>query len=1002
MRFCEIQVVGLTLVLGLMICPRINGDEATGQEDFIRIGGKLCFTDGPVRHRPAEWRGLSYIGSDDGYLYCFKNDGKQVWKFRGGPSNRKVLGAGRLMSAWNVSGGPVVHGDRVYFAAGMWPVMGVFVYALDARSGQVIWKNDSANSIWQSETVTEGKGRPEFEPSFISISPNGQCRVEEGKLIVPCGRSRPAYFDVESGQLLTFNQGGLRPWVEKRMGELQYPDFDKVAERKQGCFPKNDSAEAVLRATEVREGYCVVIGIGDGLLIKGLIAHSKMRLLVFDKDEGRVSALRDELVEKEVYGTRCSVHRLEVAATGLPPYIASLIVINDGAANRLNRGLYETLRPYGGILCLPESQAHLAKSPPIEGTETARNGRFVLVHRKGALPGVDDWSHEHANASNTRFSRDDRVRSPFGVLWFGGPSSRPGFYYENHRLHAMPQVAGGRMFIEGPKLISCFDVYTGRMLWEWRPPETDQELWDLDSYVANRQFVQSAFEPMAGRFVSTADAVHIISDRTLYALDAATGKELQGFTFDEKDDWGSPKVEGDTLYLPSANRVVALDRRRGTVRWQHADSGGTLAIGDGKVFCLGYPNPDWPDRFENHHTGPESRHLKRIAEVMDLAKLKRRGMEDKVSTANLVALDMDSGKPAWKQKSILGTRLVYTESRRMVIAVPHHGMARGYSVGDGTETWKALANQNTVFGNDMVIRSGIKSFVLHPLDRKARWKVAHPLQNRVVPLQKPYLQLTKTGNGCGPAIASRHLMTFRSGTGAYFDFSEDPGLRSGVVNLGGFRSSCHPSLIPANGLLVAPNAVAGGCRCRYPLSMSAAFIHMPEMEKWGSYGGLPEDQPITRIGINFGAPGDRMSRSGTLWLDYPSVGGPSPTVEVVTEPAHPEWFRYHASRVIRGQGIRWVQASGAKRLTSITIKLNRDETAEYQVRIYYASSNEDASLSLRASVEERTISSTNELKVTFAEDRFVCGIEAFDKSLAPKVTPMSEMNMRPWPDGSSE
>ena len=36
-------------------------------------------------------------------------------------------------------------------------------------------------------------------------------------------------------------------------------------------------------------------------------------------------------------------------------------------------------------------------------------------------------------------------------------------------------------------------------------------------------------------------------------------------------------------------------------------------------------------------------------------------------------------------------------------------------------------------------------------------------------------------------------------------------------------------------------------------------------------------------GINFGAPGDRKTDDGTLWLDWPSVGGPSPEISVRTE-----------------------------------------------------------------------------------------------------------------------
>ena len=168
------SVMLLSLVLSGSVWGQDRRPEAV--RDSVSIGGVLFTADGPIRHAPITSGGRTYVGSDDGYLYCLDtSSAKVLWKFRGGPTNRKVLGAGRLISAWPVSGAPVVHEGRVYFAAGIWPVMGVFVYALDAERGRVIWVNDRATSLWKSKTVSEQrKDQPEFEPSFISVSPMGQ------------------------------------------------------------------------------------------------------------------------------------------------------------------------------------------------------------------------------------------------------------------------------------------------------------------------------------------------------------------------------------------------------------------------------------------------------------------------------------------------------------------------------------------------------------------------------------------------------------------------------------------------------------------------------------------------------------------------------------------------------------------------------------------------------------------------------------------------------------
>src|ERR1051325_3426918 len=66
------------------------------------------FADGPVRFAPVGWQDRVYFACDDGYLYCLQNEtGKLLWKFRGGPSDRKILGNERLISRAPARAGPV-------------------------------------------------------------------------------------------------------------------------------------------------------------------------------------------------------------------------------------------------------------------------------------------------------------------------------------------------------------------------------------------------------------------------------------------------------------------------------------------------------------------------------------------------------------------------------------------------------------------------------------------------------------------------------------------------------------------------------------------------------------------------------------------------------------------------------------------------------------------------------------------------------------------------------
>ena len=201
----------------------------------------------------------------------------------------------------------------------------------------------------------------------------------------------------------------------------------------------------------------------------------------------------------------------------------------------------------------------------------------------------------------------------------------------------------------------------------------------------------------------------------------------------------------------------------------------------------------------------------------------------------------------------------------------------------------------------------------------------HPITGEEIPWQ-----FTKDGHHCNYAIASPHLVTFRAATAGFLD------IESGTTGrLEGFRSGCRNSLIPANGVLNAPN-FAHGCSCSYNLFTSLALVHIPDVELWTYSAYEKRETPVDRVGINLGAPGDRIASSGTMWLDYPNVGGPSPDVTVQTFPRTPSYFRNHSSQV-RGEGLAWVAASGCQDLESLVVTTSKEaEDRNYKVRLFFA------------------------------------------------------------------
>ena len=194
----EPVVLGRTMFVPSMVADSVTAlDTETGAERWRFITG------GPVRFAPVAWEGKIYFVSDDGFLYCLNDDGSLRWKFRGLPADRRerlVLGHGRLVSLWPARGGPVLADGVVYFAAGIWPTEGVFVHALDAQSGSVVWSNTDSQRI-PASNWDHGIG---FD---AGLTPQGYLAIVGERLIVPCGAQLPAFLDRKTGRLDKYTMG---------------------------------------------------------------------------------------------------------------------------------------------------------------------------------------------------------------------------------------------------------------------------------------------------------------------------------------------------------------------------------------------------------------------------------------------------------------------------------------------------------------------------------------------------------------------------------------------------------------------------------------------------------------------------------------------------------------------------------------------------------------------------------------------------------------------------
>ncbi|MGI9458241.1 MAG: PQQ-binding-like beta-propeller repeat protein, partial [Aeoliella sp.] len=358
--------------------------------------------------------------------------------------------------------------------------------------------------------------------------------------------------------------------------------------------PQRERVAQVLEQSKAAEGYCVVVGADSHDLIDELLLQSDLRLLVFDPNAERVDSLRERFAESDLYGTRIVASVGDPATHSLPPYLANLVVMGSPAQSgiALDKGLLEAvenvLRPYGGTAVLPlDEQQHAALADTSSQLEIARHDDMSYLVRAGALPGSADWTDEYSNAANTLASKDQLVRAPLGLLWYGGPASHPDLFYDRHQWSPGLAVIDGRMFIEGPERLTAVDVYTGRILWQ-------NKLRTGLSPGRRANWSSTGFH-----LTIASDAVYLTYEKECILYDPATGAEINRLRLPEREDsFGRIRIHEDTLIVPVfrqldpygevPTKLMAIDRHNGAVKWTKTSdySFPFVAIGNDQVFLF--------------------------------------------------------------------------------------------------------------------------------------------------------------------------------------------------------------------------------------------------------------------------------------------------------------------------------------------------------------------------------------------------------------------------------
>ncbi len=733
-------------------------------------------------------------------------------------------------------------------------------------------------------------------------------------------------------------------------------------------------AKKILSTTGVDEGYAFVRAPAGLELAKALADNSRLQIVLLESDSARIETARRRFDKANLYGSRVAVVDCSAADFSLPPYAASLIVA-DGKTLATQTGLLNSLRPYGGKAWIDTPAADAGKlerwaaGPGVELSAESRGGALILT-RDGSLRGAASWTHQYGNPANTIKSDDSLVSLPLGLLWFGGSSNLD--VLPRHGHGPPEQVIGGRLFIEGMNCISARDVYTGRVLWK-----TDLDLGNYGVYYDDtykdaptsteyNQVHLPGANIRGANYVATLDRVYVIEGGRCRVLDAVSGETLDKFELPaaagEQSDgqWSYLAVLDDYLiagggFVPmnskipadsehhrqlaemserdrtrrkpfmefdksASLRLIVMDRFSGKQLWtrraEHGFLHNAIVAGGGMIYCLD-KRPPYVE-----------------------SQLRRRGESSK-GTNRLLALNIATGELAWELRDgVFGSWLGLSGQHGVLLQStrPSRDMVRGetgkrmavYNAATGVTLWDREMEYSSVpiLHGERIITAG----AMFSLLSGEALRQYHPLTGEQIPVS------WKRNYGCNYPIASEHLLTFRSAAAGYYDLDA----YGGTGNLGGFKSGCTSNLVAADGVLNAPDYTRT-CACSYQNQTSLAMINDPDAEYWTfndiQWGGAP----IRRLGLNFGAPGDRMDDDGVLWLDYPSRGGPSPEIPVTVTGENIRWFCSHSSAVT-GEGPRWVGASGMVGASEITVQLSKEPAGErpYRLNLVFASGKDQA------------------------------------------------------------
>ncbi|REJ65260.1 MAG: hypothetical protein DWQ31_18745 [Planctomycetota bacterium] len=834
------------------------------------------YAEGPVRLAPIYADQRLYFGSDDGFVYCLESaSGTLLWKRHIAPSERRIAGNGRIISAWPVRTGGILVDGKLRIACGLFPTQGTYQVLLDAKTGEELersrmWISPQGYMQRRADgqvTVANGRAKSITLARLPTSSQQGGAAnlplpaefpyavIRTGKVRYAGGENRVAalaspqsgeeagdgsavlWEAAVNGRVYGLAAAGGRVFVSTDRGTIHcfspQQEIDaEVVTRETGPLAvdqrdgpttaptdvertANSLARQILERSGVERGYCLVIG-DDLPLLAALARSSRLRIVGRVGDAAAVEAARRELDAAGLYGGgegRAVVHQGSAEELPYADCLFNLVILARTPTSAREAVLVEARR-----VLRPQGGVLIAATEP------------RVLERRGALPGSGSWSHMYADAANTICS-DDTAGGELQLQWFGRPGPRD--MIDRHHRTIAPLSVAGRLFIPGNDRLFVVDAYNGAPLWTAALPGSRRIGAHKD----------------CGNLVATGDKLFVAVGAACRVLAAGTGKETsraelpksEGDT--ERRDWGYLAVVDDQLFgsatKPNASRsrlgkeaiydvyldrravvtsdwLFALDKQSHELLWRYDQNRGsilnpTITVGDEHIYFV---ESDSGESL-NEPTGRLS-----VPALIG-------------SGARLVALHRQSGEVAWQHAVEFtdlehNVYLSYADGRLFIVG------SRNQDTGEFDEKGRKMAN----VWYDIYAYDAARGELLwsQKQDNQRRAGGFHGEQDKRPAIVgqtiyvEPFAYDVQSGVRrdewrltrkiwCGNISASVNSLFFRNSHTARCDLKT--GAIESVCRVN--RPGCWVNVITAGNLVLMPET-SSGCTCDYPVQTSLAFM----------------------------------------------------------------------------------------------------------------------------------------------------------------------------------